>query len=43
MKGSRIAVKRGPEWGRDLCLRQAGFGRLEAGAPASLRKITRGR
>jgi hypothetical protein len=31
------------ESGRDLCLRQAGFGQREAKAPASLCKITQGR
>jgi hypothetical protein len=31
------------ESGIDPCLRQAGFGRLERKAPASLRRITQGR
>jgi hypothetical protein len=31
------------KYGRDRCLWQAGFGRLAATAPTSLRKITQGR
>src|SRR5277367_1803932 len=42
-RADRRGAENAEETGRDPCLRQAGFGRLEAQAPASLRKSTQGK